>query len=104
KALNVAHGINPGRNGLRSGLARFAKARCSDGEDVPLGGSLIHQSLESGGLVNGEVRQNLTVDVDAGLQQPADKSAVGDAMLAARRIDPLDPKSAKIPLLQLATN
>src|SRR6185437_8594705 len=65
---------------------------------------LIHQSLEGGGLVNGEVGKHLAVDLDTGAGEPADKSAIGDAMLAAGRVDALDPQGAEIALALLAAD
>ena len=67
-------------------------------------GRLIHQSLEGGGLVDGEVGKHLAVDLDTGAGEPADKSAVGHAMFAASRVDALDPEGAEIPLALLAAD
>src|SRR3569833_3364310 len=57
-------------------------------------GRLIHQSLEGGGLVDGEVGKHLAVDLDPGADEPADKSAVGHAVLAACRVYALVPDRA----------
>src|ERR1700722_6517424 len=65
---------------------------------------LIHQSLERGGLMDGEVGENLAVDLDPGASQPADKSAVGEAMLAHGGVDALDPEGAEVALSLLAAN
>src|ERR1700712_4066696 len=65
---------------------------------------LIHQSLEGAGLVRGEIGEDLAVDLDARLGEPADKSAVGDAVFAAAGIDALDPKRAEVTLLLLAAD
>src|ERR1700722_8479253 len=65
---------------------------------------LIHQSLERGGLMDGEVRENLAVDLDSGAGEPADKSAIGQAMLAHGGVDALDPEGAEIPLALLAAD
>src|SRR3569833_2978573 len=67
-------------------------------------GRLIHQSLEGGGLVDGEVGTHLAVDLDTGAGEPADKSAVGHAVLAASRVYALDPERAEIPLALLAAD
>src|SRR3954466_4551732 len=75
----------------------------SDGRST-LSGRLIHQSLEGRGLVNGEVREHLAVDLNPRFGEPADKSAVGEPVLPATCIDPLNPKRAEIPLLQLTAN
>ena len=59
--------------------------------------------LDDGGerrrVVIGDGRQHLAVELDAGRLQPGDKPAVGDAVLADRGIDPLDPQPAEVPLL-----
>src|SRR5262249_7240581 len=67
-------------------------------------GGLIHQSLEGFGLTGGEIGEDLAVDLDARLGEPADKSAVGDAVFAAAGVDPLDPERTEVPLLLLAAN
>src|ERR1700749_910908 len=54
--------------------------------------------------MDGEVRQHLAVDVDPGLREPADKSAVGQAVFAATGVDALDPERAEIALLLLAAD
>src|SRR5271155_3980024 len=54
--------------------------------------------------MHGEVGQDFPVDLDAGLSEAADKSAVGQVIETASRIDPLDPESAEIPLLLLAAD
>src|ERR1700679_2745046 len=69
-----------------------------------LGADLIHQSLEGLGLVHGEVGQDFPVDLDAGLSEAADKSAVGQVVEATGGVDPLDPESAEIPLLLFAAD
>src|SRR5581483_10944104 len=69
-----------------------------------LGGRLIHQSLEGRGLVNGDVGKHLAVDLHTRLGEPADKSAVSEAVFAAGGIDPLNPKRAEVPLLQLTAD
>ena len=66
------------------------------------GGSLIGQRLETGGVRDGEIGQNLAVDVDPGLVETVDKSAVGQAVLAHGGIDALDPEGAEGALLTLA--
>ena len=63
---------------------------------------LIHQGLERFGLEDSEVGEDLAIDLDPCALQPADKSAIGKAVLAHRGIDALDPERAKIPLPQLA--
>src|ERR1700757_4665157 len=65
---------------------------------------LIHQSLEGGGLVNGEVGKHLAVDLNTGAGEPADKSAIGHAVLAAGCVDALDPERAEIAFALLAAD
>src|SRR5581483_8979205 len=65
---------------------------------------LIHQGLEGLGLVNGQIGKHLAVNLDPGLRKPADKSAVGQPVLAAGRVDALNPEGAEIALLQLAAD
>jgi hypothetical protein len=65
---------------------------------------LIHQSLEGLGLVHGEIGEDLAVDLDPGPDEPADKSAVGEAIKPAGRVDALDPEGAEIPLLLFAAD
>src|SRR6185312_10804975 len=67
-------------------------------------GRLIHQSLESNGLVDGQVGENLAVHFDACPGEPGDKPAVGEAMLAHGGVDALDPEGAEIALLFLAAD
>jgi len=54
--------------------------------------------------VDGEVGQHLAVDLDTGAGEPADKSAIGHAMLAAGRVDALDPERAEVTLALLAAD
>src|SRR4029453_16736590 len=65
-------------------------------------GRLVDQRLERLGLPHRQIGQNFPVDRDARALKQADKSAVGQAMLADRGVDPLDPQGAEIPLPQLA--
>jgi len=62
----------------------------------------IHQSLEDLGFAHGEIGQDLTVQLDAGGCEAADKSAVGQAVRTHGGVDPLNPQGAKIPLSQFA--
>src|SRR6266481_2825202 len=64
--------------------------------------SLGHQSFEGLGLPDREIGQNLAVDLDAGALEAADKSAVGEPVLAHGGVDALDPQGAEIPLPQLS--
>src|ERR1700749_4266758 len=65
---------------------------------------LIHQSLESSGLVDRQIGEDLAVDHDPGAGEPGDKSAVGQAMLAHGGVDALDPESAEVTLALLAAD
>src|SRR6185295_9754071 len=65
-------------------------------------GGLTNQCLEGLGLSHGEIGQYLAVDRDPGALEAADKSAVGQAMLAHRGVDALNPQGAEVALLQLA--
>src|ERR1700744_3505899 len=53
-------------------------------------------------LGDGEVGQNLAVDFDPSRGKAGDKSAVGQAVFTHRRIDALNPQSAKLALAVLA--
>jgi hypothetical protein len=53
--------------------------------------NLLHHGGECGRVVEGEGGEHLAVHLDTGLVQTVDKSAVGDPVLAHRRIDALDP-------------
>src|ERR1700741_922287 len=66
------------------------------------GGRRRHQRLERFGLADREIGQDLAVDLDAGLGEPADKSAVGQPVLAHGGVDALDPQRAEVALAQLA--
>ena len=68
----------------------------SGGGESPLGGA--HQRREGGSIAHGEVRQHLAVNLDAGLRQPVDKAAIGQALSAGSGIDTLDPEAAELPL------
>src|SRR3954463_5125105 len=57
---------------------------------------------KSGGLVHGQVREHLAVDVDTGLLEAIDETAVAQVELAGRRIDALDPQRAEVAFLEPA--
>src|SRR5579863_1968000 len=54
------------------------------------------------GLRDGEVRQHLAVDLDPRRGEAGDKPAVGQAMLARRGVDALNPQRSKLALAVLA--
>src|SRR6476469_6350083 len=49
-----------------------------------------------------DIGQDLPVEVDVGELERVDELAIGQALRADRRVDPLDPQSAEAPLLHLA--
>ena len=60
---------------------------------------LSYDSLESLGVVNSEVSENLTVDLDACLVQQTHQLAVAETLQTSCSVDTLDPKSAESALL-----
>src|SRR5690606_6967255 len=70
------------------------KRGCS-GESGP---RLFDQGLEGLGLVDGEIGEHLAVHLDASLAEAVDKSTIGQAVLAGRGIDALDPERTEITL------
>ena len=58
-------------------------------------GGLVDERLEACGVLDGEIGQHLAVDLDAGLVEAVDKSAVGQPVLAHGRVDALDPQRAE---------
>src|SRR5215471_14435195 len=86
-AIHGAPGITPG-----TALGRLLRVR----------GGLVDESLEGRRVADGEVGQYLAVHGNAGKRKAADKSAVGDPMLARRRVDALDPKGTEGALAALA--
>src|SRR4051812_36306974 len=54
-------------------------------------------------LVHGEVGEHLAIDLDAGLLDAIDETAVAQVELARRRVDALDPQCAEVALLEPAT-
>src|SRR5262249_16006710 len=63
---------------------------------------LADQRAERRRLVDGHVGQHLAIDLDAGLVEAVDETAVGDPLLVHRRIDALDPQRAERALAVLA--
>ena len=60
------------------------------------------QRLEGLRLGDGKIGENFAVDLDAGVLEAVDKSAVGQAVLAGGGIDALNPEGAKIALARAA--
>src|SRR5262249_4521338 len=79
----------------RRGLLKGRSARA---------GGLANQCLEGLGLSDSKIGQDFAVDRDAGALEAADKSAVGQPVLAHGGVDALNPQGAEIPLLQLAAD
>src|SRR5271155_2871574 len=60
---------------------------------------LLHQCLEARRIVDGDIRQNLAVQIDARALQPVDELAVGNLRSPTCGVDAHDPKRAKVALL-----
>ena len=60
---------------------------------------MVDDSLESLGIVEGEVGKDLAVDLDTGLRQLVDELAVVHIVLAHGGVDTDDPQAAEIALL-----
>ena len=54
-------------------------------------------------IAHGDVGQDLAIEDNAGLLEPADERAVGEAVLASGGVEPHDPQSAQLALALLAT-
>src|SRR5215218_9814392 len=67
-----------------------------------LGLDLLHDARKSGLVVHGDVRQDLAVDLDAGLADAVGELAVRHAALTGCRIDPGNPELAEHALLGTA--
>ena len=52
--------------------------------------------------MHGDIGKHLAVELDPGLLQPVDQPAIGEAILARRGVDALDPQRAEGALLHLA--
>src|SRR6266540_2428951 len=63
---------------------------------------LLGKCVERGDVVHRDVRQHLSVDLDAGLLEAADEDAVRHVIHAGGGIDALDPQTAEVALLVLA--
>ena len=63
---------------------------------------LLNQRGKTSGIMDRKIGKNLAVDFDAGLVEPVNKSAIGEAQFAGGRIDALNPKRAEIALLGAA--
>ena len=63
---------------------------------------LLHDGLESLGVVHGEVGEHLTVDLDTGLGELAHEDRVAQTFLTSGSVDTLDPQGAEVALLVTA--
>src|SRR5712691_1323552 len=63
---------------------------------------LLDDRLEGGRLADGEIGQHLAVDRDPGLGDAGDEPAVGQAEIAHRRVEALDPQRPEGALAPLA--
>ena len=63
---------------------------------------LLYDGLESGGIVEGEVGEDLAVDLDAGLVDETHELGVAEVFEASGSVDTLNPESAEVALLILA--
>src|SRR4051794_3913990 len=66
------------------------------------GSRFVGQGAECCRIVHGEVGEHLSIELDAGLFQSADKCAVVHVVLVRGRIDAGDPEATEIALLHLA--
>ena len=62
----------------------------------------VDYGLESLGIVHGEVGEDLTVETDVLLGEPADELGVIHTILTSSGVDPLDPQGTEFALLALA--
>ena len=63
---------------------------------------LVNNSLESSGIIDGEVSKNLAVDLNTGLVDKTHELAVAQILQTGGGIDALNPQSAEIALFILA--
>ena len=100
-AQGLAWGLRKARRRLRRGarravivsiVPRYPSARLG----------LRDQRGERCGLGDRDIGEHLAVDRDPSLAEAVDKSAVGQAVLAHRGVDALDPERAEVALLVLA--
>lgn len=64
--------------------------------------NLLYDGLESGGIVEGEIGEDLAVDLDAGLVDETHELGVAEVFEASGSVDTLNPESAEVALLILA--
>ncbi len=67
------------------------------------GGLCLHRDgAESGGIVNGQIREHLAIDLELCFQQPVDQTAVGQAVQACGCVDTRNPQRAELALFLAA--
>src|SRR5680860_561587 len=82
---------------LPVGLCRCGDLRCRRvGRKGALGA--LDEGREGGGLVDGQVGQDATVDANAGQGEALDEAVVRQAVGAGRGVDPLDPQATEVAL------
>ena len=81
----------------RPSTLRLDLRRAQGGGQLRLG--LLADGAKCRRVVHGEVGEDLAVDLDAGLVQPVDHAAVGQAVHAGRGVDARDPQRAEVALL-----
>src|SRR6185436_18354564 len=69
---------------------------------IERGFGLLCDGGKSGGLVHRQIREHLAIDVDTGLLEAIDETAVAQVELAGRRVDALDPQRAEVAFLEPA--
>src|SRR5690606_35642943 len=77
-----------GETGLGRGRRRVVEGRAGRGDE----------SAERGGVGDGQVGEDLAIDLDARLAEAGDEAAVADVVLATGGVDPLDPELAELTL------
>src|ERR1700730_4063962 len=73
--------------------------RCASGRGGPRAFRLLDDRPKCLRLTNLEFCQALAVDFDTGLGEAIDEARIGEALLAHRRVQALNPQGAKNPLL-----
>src|ERR1019366_3409618 len=63
---------------------------------------LLDDNLECFWLMNREFGENLAIDFDTRFREAIDEARIGEAVLAHRRVETLNPQSAEDPLLGAA--
>src|ERR1700741_2342818 len=64
---------------------------------------LLRQILKRGCVFHGQIRENLAIEFEPGLFQPADKSRIAQAVLLGGGADAHDPERAELALALLAS-